>query len=141
MQAASQRAGAYLSSWGAWATEKRKTGWGRPSTSTPPSPTADSKSDIREKPVVLPPTSDASMAAAQKPVEVKLSDFEQAKTKTGDIQSAEIKSSEPKASEAKPTEAKPTESDPKSIHSEAKTVESKTEAVPKTGEVTSSSGT
>lgn len=27
--AASQRAGAYLSSWGAWAAEKRKTGWNR----------------------------------------------------------------------------------------------------------------
>ena len=27
VQAASQRAGAYLSSWGAWASEKRKTGW------------------------------------------------------------------------------------------------------------------
>ena len=34
--AASQRAGAYLSSWGAWASEKRKTGWGRSSTATSP---------------------------------------------------------------------------------------------------------
>ena len=31
VQAASVRAGAYLSSWGAWASDKRKTGWGRPS--------------------------------------------------------------------------------------------------------------
>jgi len=29
VQAAGIKAGAYLSSWGAWATEKRKTGWGR----------------------------------------------------------------------------------------------------------------
>lgn len=29
VQAASQRAGAYLSSWGSWAADKRKTGWGR----------------------------------------------------------------------------------------------------------------
>ncbi|EMC96598.1 hypothetical protein BAUCODRAFT_69456 [Baudoinia panamericana UAMH 10762] len=28
--AASQRAGAYLNSWGAWAAEKRRTGWSRP---------------------------------------------------------------------------------------------------------------
>lgn len=34
VQAASQRAGAYLSSWGSWAADKRKTGWGR-GTSTP----------------------------------------------------------------------------------------------------------
>jgi hypothetical protein len=27
MQAAGQKAGAYFSSWGAWAAEKRKTGW------------------------------------------------------------------------------------------------------------------
>lgn len=27
VQAASARAGAYLSSWGSWAAEKRKTGW------------------------------------------------------------------------------------------------------------------
>ncbi|KAL9092094.1 MAG: hypothetical protein Q9165_004527 [Trypethelium subeluteriae] len=31
VQAASVRAGAYLSSWGSWASEKRKTGWGRSS--------------------------------------------------------------------------------------------------------------
>ena len=30
VQAASSRAGAYLSSWSSWASEKRKTGWGRP---------------------------------------------------------------------------------------------------------------
>jgi hypothetical protein len=29
VQAAGMKAGAYLSSWGAWASEKRKTGWGR----------------------------------------------------------------------------------------------------------------
>jgi hypothetical protein len=29
VSAAGQRAGAYLSSWGSWASEKRKTGWGR----------------------------------------------------------------------------------------------------------------
>jgi hypothetical protein len=29
MQAAGQKAGAYFSSWGTWASEKRKTGWGR----------------------------------------------------------------------------------------------------------------
>lgn len=41
VQAASQKAGAYLSSWGAWASEKRKTGWGRSNSnanSTPTSP-------------------------------------------------------------------------------------------------------
>ena len=31
VQAASSRAGSYLSSWGAWASEKRKTGWGKAS--------------------------------------------------------------------------------------------------------------
>lgn len=35
--AASQRAGAYLSSWGAWASEKRKTGWRSTSSSSRPS--------------------------------------------------------------------------------------------------------
>ena len=36
VQAASQRAGAYLSSWGAWAAEKRKQGWrGRPGAEAP----------------------------------------------------------------------------------------------------------
>jgi len=29
VQAASQRAGAYLSSWGSWAAEKRKQGWAK----------------------------------------------------------------------------------------------------------------
>lgn len=42
VQAASQRAGAYLSSWGSWASEKRKTGWGR-SSSGGSSPTVESK--------------------------------------------------------------------------------------------------
>jgi hypothetical protein len=41
IQAASQRAGAYLSSWGSWATEKRKTGWGR--NSGPSSPVTQEK--------------------------------------------------------------------------------------------------
>lgn len=54
VSAASQRAGAYLSSWGSWAAEKRKTGWygktqqpetdengtGKDSTSTSPGPVA-----------------------------------------------------------------------------------------------------
>lgn len=36
VQAASQRAGAYLSSWGSWAAEKRKSGlWGRSNTAVP----------------------------------------------------------------------------------------------------------
>ncbi|KAF2837340.1 hypothetical protein M501DRAFT_202322 [Patellaria atrata CBS 101060] len=39
VQAAGSRAGAYLSSWGTWAAEKRKTGWGRGS--TPASPTTE----------------------------------------------------------------------------------------------------
>ncbi|KAE9973683.1 hypothetical protein BLS_003471 [Venturia inaequalis] len=42
VQAAGQRAGAYLSSWGSWASEKRKTGWGR-SSSGGSSPTVESK--------------------------------------------------------------------------------------------------
>ncbi|KAF2198960.1 hypothetical protein GQ43DRAFT_399784 [Delitschia confertaspora ATCC 74209] len=36
IQAASTRASAYLSSWGAWASEKRKQGWGKSSTTTSP---------------------------------------------------------------------------------------------------------
>jgi hypothetical protein len=45
VQAAGQRAGAYLSSWGSWASEKRKTGWGRSSSSSSQatSPTMESK--------------------------------------------------------------------------------------------------
>lgn len=39
VQAASARAGAYLSSWGTWAAEKRKTGWNR--TSSPGHGAAD----------------------------------------------------------------------------------------------------
>jgi len=51
IQAASQRAGAYLSSWGVWASEKRKTGWGR--NSGPSSPvTQEKRPDLP-----LPPTS------------------------------------------------------------------------------------
>ncbi|OCK84180.1 cytoplasm protein [Lepidopterella palustris CBS 459.81] len=38
VQAASSRAGAYLSSWGTWASEKRKTGWGGKSTAPSTSP-------------------------------------------------------------------------------------------------------
>jgi hypothetical protein len=56
VQAASQKAGAYLSSWGAWASEKRRSGWGRSASgsannSAPPSPTLDQKEFAR------PPTS------------------------------------------------------------------------------------
>jgi hypothetical protein len=51
IQAASQRAGAYLSSWGVWASEKRKTGWGR--NSGPSSPVAQEK----RPDLPLPPTS------------------------------------------------------------------------------------
>lgn len=40
MQAASSRAGAYLSSWGAWASEKRRAGWGRQSSAPPSQPTS-----------------------------------------------------------------------------------------------------
>jgi hypothetical protein len=50
IQAASQRAGAYLSSWGSWASEKRKTGWGR--NSGPSSPVTPEKRP--ELPLVLP---------------------------------------------------------------------------------------
>ncbi|KAI9691971.1 MAG: late secretory pathway protein avl9 [Bogoriella megaspora] len=38
VQAASSRAGAYLSSWGSWASEKRKTGWGRSASGQTQSP-------------------------------------------------------------------------------------------------------
>lgn len=43
VQAAGQRAGAYLSSWGSWASEKRKSGWGRSSSGGSTSPTVESK--------------------------------------------------------------------------------------------------
>jgi hypothetical protein len=39
VQAAGQRAGAYLSSWGSWAAEKRRTGWGKTSAETSPNAT------------------------------------------------------------------------------------------------------
>jgi hypothetical protein len=42
MAAASQKAGAYFSSWGTWAAEKRRTGWGK-SESSPPSPLINQK--------------------------------------------------------------------------------------------------
>jgi hypothetical protein len=52
MQAAGQKAGAYLSSWGSWASEKRKTGWRSASSTTtspplasPPTFEAKAKSD------------------------------------------------------------------------------------------------
>lgn len=45
VQAASSRAGAYLSSWGAWATEKRKT-WQKPENNAIAAPTTS----------ILPPT-------------------------------------------------------------------------------------
>jgi hypothetical protein len=47
MQAASQKAGAYFSSWGSWASEKRKTGW-RSSSATSPSPVTSPTLDKRE---------------------------------------------------------------------------------------------
>lgn len=37
VQAASSRAGAYLSSWGSWAAEKHKIGWGRAFSGAAPS--------------------------------------------------------------------------------------------------------
>ncbi|KAI9816187.1 MAG: late secretory pathway protein avl9 [Pycnora praestabilis] len=49
VSAAGSRAGAYLSSWGSWASEKRKTGWGRsqPSTSSTPATSPTRTSGIR----------------------------------------------------------------------------------------------
>ncbi|GAB7348966.1 hypothetical protein MBLNU459_g7950t2 [Dothideomycetes sp. NU459] len=44
VQAASSRAGAYLSSWGAWAAEKRKKGWVKPENTPPGSSSADAES-------------------------------------------------------------------------------------------------
>ena len=55
VQAAGKSAGAYLSSWGAWAAEKRKTGWGgkgavtTPTTTPPPSNTSTIRSSADEK--------------------------------------------------------------------------------------------
>ncbi|CAK4031139.1 Late secretory pathway AVL9 [Lecanosticta acicola] len=49
--AASQRAGAYLSSWGSWAAEKRKSGWGR-STSTTAAPTTNQAPSAGDRPKV-----------------------------------------------------------------------------------------
>ncbi len=47
LQAASTRAGAYFSSWGTWASEKRK-GWGAPkSPLSPPPPTDPVPGDIK----------------------------------------------------------------------------------------------
>ncbi|TKA82034.1 hypothetical protein B0A49_00172 [Cryomyces minteri] len=47
VQAASARAGAYLSSWGTWASEKRKTGWSRPGlASLTTSPQSDSRPNV-----------------------------------------------------------------------------------------------
>jgi hypothetical protein len=43
MQAAGQKAGAYFSSWGAWAAEKRRTGWAGKTDSGPPSPQIEQK--------------------------------------------------------------------------------------------------
>lgn len=55
VQAASQKAGAYLSSWGAWASEKRRTGWGRSGGgSAPSSPTSDHKEYERPAPTSSP---------------------------------------------------------------------------------------
>jgi hypothetical protein len=49
LQAASQRAGAYLSSWGTWAAEKRKTGWGRTNSGGSAPPTAPTSPVTQEK--------------------------------------------------------------------------------------------
>jgi hypothetical protein len=49
LQAASQRAGAYLSSWGVWAADKRKTGWGRSNSGGSAPPTAPSSPVTREE--------------------------------------------------------------------------------------------
>src|SRR6266576_7283953 len=74
VQAASSRAGAYLSSWGTWASEKRKVGWGRssnpatPLDSPPPKPPRDIK---QSAPFSLPsnekPTSAPSAAEVREP--------------------------------------------------------------------------
>jgi hypothetical protein len=51
VSAASQRAGAYLSSWGTWASEKRKAGWGRApsgtSTTTTSQPQQEKDSSLK----------------------------------------------------------------------------------------------
>jgi hypothetical protein len=67
MQAAGQRAGAYFSSWGAWAAEKRKTGWGAPASGSAPvlstvkvEPSAEKSPSVATEPSVpLPTTADA----------------------------------------------------------------------------------
>ncbi|KAF2765390.1 hypothetical protein EJ03DRAFT_209211 [Teratosphaeria nubilosa] len=51
--AASQRAGAYLSSWGAWAAEKRKAGWGRQASSS----NVDTTGDVQKASGEAAPTS------------------------------------------------------------------------------------
>lgn len=47
VQAASSRAGAYLSSWGAWAAEKRKKGWAKPETTS-----AGAATEMEDRPAV-----------------------------------------------------------------------------------------
>lgn len=108
LQAASTRAGAYLSSWGAWATEKKK-GWAaaRSPSSTPlpsPGPTDPTPGDIKRaeefkiqraalsnEPVssarTAPPDVEAGAAAAQR--ESVFFDSEKEKQKDGKSKEAE----------------------------------------------------
>lgn len=74
VQAASSRAGAYLSSWGTWASEKSKVGWGRSSNPATPqnSPPPKSPRDIKQSaPFSLSsnekPTSTPSAAEVREP--------------------------------------------------------------------------
>ncbi|KAK5008159.1 hypothetical protein LTR16_004037, partial [Cryomyces antarcticus] len=61
VQAASARAGAYLSSWGTWASEKRKTGWSRPGLA---SLTTSPQSDFRPSVTTVSELPRADAAAA-----------------------------------------------------------------------------
>ncbi|KAM0692875.1 hypothetical protein Q7P36_007432 [Cladosporium allicinum] len=67
VQAAGQRASAYLSSWGSWAAEKRKQGWRAKVVETPAavpaSTTADEKVSLDERPHI-PTASELQRAAA-----------------------------------------------------------------------------
>ncbi|TKX25132.1 late secretory pathway protein AVL9 [Elsinoe australis] len=69
VQAASARAGAYLSSWGSWAAEKRKTGWGGKSATTSP----DGRQSQEGRPAVT-TVSELGKVAAEKPVMVRRED-------------------------------------------------------------------
>lgn len=69
VQAASSRAGAYLSSWGSWAAEKRKQGWGagsgKASSSNSSSPLASPAFKPDEKKASLDERSGGSVAATE----------------------------------------------------------------------------